>query len=149
MADHDNVDNPTASGALQTSADNDSQTPADNNSSHQPEWTSQQLMAMLRNGQVLSPEDQQRLEAHLQRLRTQRTLAQELAGFENPDTAQKTKKRTRPSRRHDATPNSSDPSHSDSDTDADADAALRKRHRLRGPRIRTIQTLKHTANLHK
>jgi len=154
MADLEEVNSSNATSAHQTPSDGpvlaeahssaDTHTIADAGS-HQPEWTSQRLMAMLQDGQMLSPEDRQRLEDHLQQLEAQRTLARRLASFEKPNTPQNTKKRTRSNHRTNATPNSSESSHSDSDTDA----ALRKRHRPRGPKVRTVQTLKHTASLRK
>jgi len=139
MADQDiaNSSISTVSGALHTPTEG--HPPADAGS-HQPEWTSQQLMAMIQNGQTLSSEDRQRLETHLQELEAQQTLAQKLASFEKSNVAKNTKKRTRPSHRHNMTPNSSESS--DSDT-------VPPKHHPRGPKVTHVQTLEHTASLRK
>jgi hypothetical protein len=145
MADYENANSSsfTMPEAHQTPVDDDndahdSDAPVDAGS-HQPEWTSQQLMAMIQDGQTLSPADRQRLEAHIQELKAQRALAQELAELERP---QNSKKRTH----HHTTPDPPRPSNS---PDSDTDATPRKRHRPRGPKVRTVQTLRHTASLRK
>src|SRR5215216_6424706 len=84
---------PEATATLPSNPATPSSSPGDlapaNDDNRQPEWTSQQLVTILRGGQALSAEDQQRLEAHLQRLRAQKALAQELAEFEELQPAKK------------------------------------------------------------
>jgi hypothetical protein len=79
MADHEleNVDAPERNDAPERS-----NPPEPNNEEQPPEWTSKDLMAMVRNGQRLSAKDKKRLDIYVKEQKALKNYAQQLAELE-------------------------------------------------------------------